>query len=183
MLKKIQTWIDQITTAAASVLLLIMFVVLIVNVVLRLIPSVGGAKWASELSQFLNVWAMLIGSAGIAVRCTNLRVEAVDNLMCKIPAGEKISRVLIDLFLIAFYIILAVSGKTLAEKSVVRSIATMPKYSMALVYSIFPIAGVLCALSALVHLLVTLTDKDGASGAENAEGGIAQADDGKEAAE
>ena len=181
MLKKIQTWIDNITTAVASILLLIMFVVLIVNVVLRLIPSVGGAKWASELSQFLNVWAMLIGSAGIAVRCTNLRVEAVDSLMNRIPAGEKISKVLIDLFLIAFYVILAISGKTLAEKSVVRAIATMPKFSMSLVYAIFPIAGVLCVLSAVVHLLITLTDKGPGENNQNAQGGIAQLEDEKEA--
>ncbi len=179
MLKKIQTWIDNISTAVASLLMLIMFVVLIVNVVLRLIPSVGGAKWASELSQFLNVWAMLIGSAGIAVRCTNLRVEAADNLLHRIPAGEKVSKILIDVFLIVFYVILAISGKTLVEKSAVRAIATMPKYSMALVYSIFPIAGVLCVLSALVHLLVTLTDKTPDSTADR--GGIAELDDEKEA--
>ena len=76
MLKKVQTWIDKITTGVASILIGIMFLVIILNVIMRAIPSVGGFRWAMEFSQYANVWAMLIGAAGIAgaaARCLFLR--------------------------------------------------------------------------------------------------------------
>ena len=49
MLKKIQTWIDNITTGVAAVMIAVMFVVIIANVILRAIPAVGGFKWYMEL--------------------------------------------------------------------------------------------------------------------------------------
>lgn len=35
----------------------------------------------------------------------------------------------------------------------------MPSFKMGQVYAIFPIAGVLCVIASVVHLLVTLTEK------------------------
>ena len=66
--KFIQTWMDHITTAVAAVLIAVMFCVIIANVVLRAIPAVGGFRWYMEFSQYANVWAMLIGAAGIVVQ-------------------------------------------------------------------------------------------------------------------
>jgi TRAP-type C4-dicarboxylate transport system permease small subunit len=160
MLKKIQTWIDNITTAVASILLLVMFLVLIANVVLRLIPSVGGFRWYMEFSQYANVWAMLIAAAGIAVQCTNLRVEAVDTIMKKIPGGARLSKVIIDVALILFYAAVFVSGKTFAKKSMIIKISTMPAFKMGQVYQIFPWAAALCIVAGLVHLLITLLEKE-----------------------
>ena len=71
--KFVQTWMDNLTTAVAAVLIAVMFLVIIANVVLRAIPAVGGFRWYMEFSQYANVWAMLIGAAGIAVQGTNLR--------------------------------------------------------------------------------------------------------------
>ena len=158
MLKKIQTWIDNITTGVAAVMIAVMFVVIIANVILRAIPAVGGFKWYMEFSQYANVWAMLIGAAGIAVQGTNLRVEAVDSIAKRIPYGEKIAKILVDISLIAFYAILTASGRVISQKAI-QAVSTMPKFRMGQVYSIFPVAGVLCIIAAVVHLLVTLTEK------------------------
>jgi TRAP-type C4-dicarboxylate transport system permease small subunit len=158
MLKKIQTWIDNITTGVAAVMIAVMFVVIIANVILRAIPAVGGFKWYMEFSQYANVWAMLIGAAGIAVQGTNLRVEAVDSITKKIPYGEKIAKILVDISLIAFYGILTASGRVISQKAI-QAVSTMPQFRMGQVYSIFPVAGVLCIVAAVVHLLVTLTEK------------------------
>lgn len=166
MLKKIQTWIDRITTMLASVLLAVMFVVLVANVVLRLIPAVGGFKWYMEFSQYANVWAMLIGAAGVAVMGTNLRVEAVDSIAAKIPHGQKIAKVIVDLFLIVFYCILAYSGGELSRKAI-QKVSTMPQFTMGQVYIIFPVAGIISAIAAAVHLLVTLTEKPAPPATEN----------------
>lgn len=158
MLKKIQKWMDTITTAVAAVLLAAMFIVLITNVVLRLIPHIGGFSWYMEFSQYANVWAMLIGAAGIAVSGTNLRVEIIDVLNHKYSWGTKVTKSIVDIFLIIFYVIMTASGRVLASKAV-QAVSTMPQFKMGQVYVIFPIAGVLCVIGAVIHLLVTLTEK------------------------
>jgi len=158
MLKKIQTWIDNITTAVGAILLAAMFFVVITNVVLRLIPSVGGFKWYMEFSQYANVWAMLIGAAGIAVQGTNLRVEIIDSFTKNHVWSQKLAKVIVDVSLIAFYGVMFASGRILAQRAV-QAVSTMPQFKMGHVYSIFPIAGVICIIAAVVHLLVTLTEK------------------------
>ena len=135
-----------------------MFVIIILNVIMRAIPSVGGLRWAMELSQYLNVWAMLIAAAGIAVQGTNLRVEAVDSLAKKIPYGEKISKIIVDVALIIYYVILFRSGSIISKKAV-QTLGTMPQFKLGQVYAIFPVASVLCIISAVVHMLVTITEK------------------------
>ena len=159
VLTVIQTWMDRITTGVAAVLIGVMFLVIIANVILRAIPAVGGFRWYMEFSQYANVWAMLIGAAGIAVQGTNLRVEAVDTIAKKIPGGEKISRILIDAAMMVFYWMVYRSGKLYAAKAMAIKISTMPKYRMGQVYKIFPAAAVLCIIAAIVHLIVTLTEK------------------------
>jgi len=158
MLKKIQTWIDNITTAVASVLIFVMFIVLVINVILRLIPSIGGFRWYMEFSQYANVWAMLIGAAGVAVQGTNLRVEVIDTLNRKFSWGSKVTKTIVDIALIAFYGVMTYSGYLLSGRAV-QAVSTMPKFTMGQVYAIFPIAGVLCIIATIVHLLVTLTEK------------------------
>ena len=156
--KFIQTWIDHITTAVAAVLIAVMFCVIIANVVLRAVPAVGGFRWYMEFSQYANVWAMLIGAAGIVVQGTNLRVEAVDVIARKIPYGEKIAKILVDVAAMVFYWMVYRSGKLYAAKAMAIKISTMPKYRMGQVYKIFPAAAVLCIFAAVVHLIVTLTE-------------------------
>lgn len=158
ILKCVQTWIDNITTGVAAVLIGVMFVVIIANVVLRAIPAVGGFRWYMEFSQYANVWAMLIGAAGIAVQGTNLRVEAVDTVARKIPHGEKIAKIIVDVSLILFYIMVYRSGRVFAAKSMIIKVSTMPQYKMGQVYQIFPYAAALCIVAAAVHLLVTLLE-------------------------
>ena len=160
VLKVIQTWIDRITTGVAAVLIGVMFLVIIANVILRGIPAVGGFRWYMEFSQYANVWAMLIGAAGIAVQGTNLRVEAVDTVARKIPCGEKIAKAIVDVSLILFYIMVYRSGRVFSAKSMIIKVSTMPQYKMGQVYQIFPYAAILCIVAAAVHLLVTLLEPE-----------------------
>ena len=155
----LQKWIDSISTAIGAILIAVMFCVIIANVILRAVPAVGGFRWYMEFSQYANVWAMMIGAAGIAVQCTNLRVEAVDAIAGKIPGGRKIAKVIIDIALIVFYWMVYKGGKLYAAKGMLIKISTMPKFKMGQVYQIFPIAAILCIIAGVVHLLVTLTEE------------------------
>ena len=158
MLKKIQKWIDLGATFIASLLIAAMFFVLVINVILRAIPAVGGFKWYMEFSQYANVWALLIGAAGIAAQGTNLRVELIDSLMGRFMWGSKLTKIIVDVSLILFYSIMTASGSLLSQKAV-QAVSTMPQFKMGQVYAVFPVAGVLCIIAALVHLLVTVTEK------------------------
>ena len=156
MLTKIQKTMDTVTTAIGAVLLAVMFLVIMANVVLRLIPNIGGFSWYMEFSQYANVWALLIGAAGIAAAGTNLRVEVIDSLLERFPWGLKVTNVIMDVALI--YVILTWSGYELATRAR-QAVSTMPQFTMGQVYMIFPVAGVLCIIGAVIHLLVTVTEK------------------------
>ena len=80
--------------------------------------------------------------------------------MKKIPGGAKLSKVIIDVTLILFYAAVFVSGKTFAKKSMIIKISTMPAFKMGQVYQIFPWAAALCIVAGLVHLLITLLEKE-----------------------
>ena len=122
-MKKLQTTLDKITTLISAILCAAMMVILFANVVLRLIPGIGGFKWYMESSQYLNVWSMLIVCIGINAMGTNLR-----------------------------------GGYQLCTRAK-QAVSTMPQFTMGQVYTIFPIAGVLCILSAVLNLIVELTAK------------------------
>jgi len=159
MLRKIQKGIDKILTVIASILLAVMFFVLVANVVLRLIPAVGGFSWYMEFSQYANVWAMMFGAAGIAIMGTNLRVEVIDSFLHKFSWGKKATSLIVDIFELIFYFIVTYSGFILSTKAR-QAVSTMPKFSMGQVYMIFPIAGALCIFAVIIHMLVVLTGQD-----------------------
>ena len=151
-MKKLQTTLDKITTLISAILCAAMMVILFANVVLRLIPGIGGFKWYMESSQYLNVWSMLITCIGINAMGTNLRVEVVDSILGKTPLGKKI------VVIILFYVMVTYGGYQLCTRAK-QAVSTMPQFTMGQVYTIFPIAGVLCILSAVLNLIVELTAK------------------------
>ncbi len=160
MIQKVQKRVDETMTIIAAVLIGVMFLVIIANVILRLIPAVGGFSWYMEFSQYANVWAMMLGAAGVACMGTNLRVEVIDSLLKKKTWGYKVTRVIVDVFELVFYILVTYSGFLLSTKAK-QKVSTMPRFSMGQVYMIFPIAGVLCVAAVLIHLAAVLTDKEG----------------------
>ncbi len=159
MLLKVQKGVDETMTVISAILIAVMFIVIIANVVLRLIPAVGGFSWYMEFSQYANVWAELIGAAGIACAGTNLRVEVIDAVVKKWKYGYRVTRIIVDVAELVFYTAMTYSGFLLATKAK-QKVSTMPSFTMGQVYWIFPVAGVLCILAVLIHLAVTLTSEN-----------------------
>ena len=157
-MKKLQRTMDKITTLISSILCAAMMIILFANVVLRLIPSVGGFKWYMESSQYLNVWSMLIACVGINAMGTNLRVEVVDSIFGRTALGKKLVVLICDVFIILFYVLVTYSGWQLCTRAK-QAVSTMPQFTMGQVYTIFPIAGVICIIGAVVNLIVELTEK------------------------
>lgn len=157
-MKKLQTVLDRVTTLISAILCAAMMVILFANVVLRLIPGIGGFKWYMESSQYLNVWSMLIACAGITAMGTNLHVELVDSIVAKNAVLKKIHKVFTSLMIAVFYAMVAYSGYQLASRAK-QAVSTMPQFTMGQVYLIFPIACAVCALSALIDMIVAITEK------------------------
>ena len=157
-MKKLQNALDKGSTVVAAVMCAAMMIILFANVVLRLIPAVGGFKWYMEGSQYLNVWSMMIVGICITVKGTHLHVELVDAVAAKNPILKKIHKVVTSAFIFLFYVMVTYSGWQLSTKAK-QAVSTMPQFRMGQVYVIFVIAGVLCALSALVDLIVCITEK------------------------
>lgn len=101
---------------------------------------------------------MLIACIGINAMGTNLRVEVVDSILGKTPLGKKIVVIIRDVFIILFYVMVTYGGYQLCTRAK-QAVSTMPQFTMGQVYTIFPIAGVLCILSAVLNLIVELTAK------------------------
>lgn len=158
-MKKLQSALDRGSTLVAAVMCAAMMIILFANVVLRLIPNVGGFSWYMESSQYLNVWSMLIACVGITAKGTNLHVEMVDVVVSKVPALKKLHKVVTSAFIFLFYVMITYSGYQLSTRAK-QAVSTMPQFKMGQVYVIFVIAGAVCALSALVDLIVVLTEKE-----------------------
>ena len=158
-MKKLQNALDKGSTLIAAVMCAAMMVILFANVVLRLIPNIGGFEWYMESSQYLNVWSMLIVGICITAKGTHLHVELVDAVAGKNPTLKKLHKVITSAFIFLFYVMVTYSGYQLSTRAK-QAVSTMPQFKMGQVYVIFVIAGALCALSALVDLIVTLTEKE-----------------------
>lgn len=157
-MKKLQTALDKSSTFIAALMCAAMMVILLANVILRKVPGVGGFSWYMEGSQYLNVWSMLLVGICITVKGTHLHVELVDSMFGRTPTLKKIHKVITSFFIFLFYVIVTYSGYELTTRAK-QAVSTMPQFKMGQVYSIFIFAGALCALSALVDLIVAVTEK------------------------
>lgn len=160
-MKKILNTIDQITTFISGSMCAVMMIILIINIILRYIPGIGGFSWYMEGSQYMNVWSMLIVGIGISATRTHLKVALIDDMAMKAgPVFFKIQQGFVALAIIVFYLAVTYSGYLYASKSN-QLISTMPIFKMSLIYWMFPITGILCAASAAMDYIVFLTDKGG----------------------
>ena len=102
---------------------------------------------------------MLIAGVGITARRTHLHVELVDSIVAKNPKFRKIHNAIVSLFMILFYAMVTYSGWQLASRAK-QAVSTMPQFTMGQVYRIFPIAGAITVLAAIVDLIVQITEKE-----------------------
>jgi len=156
---KTKKLIDKVVVIISSVLIAAMMIILVCNVILRYVPGVGGFRWYMESSQYLNVWAMLIIGIEISIQATHLHVEIVDSLVEKHPLGKKIVKIFTSLFITGFYLVAAYSGYILSTKAK-QAVSTMPKFTMGQVYTLIPIACLICALATLFNMVYCLGGYD-----------------------
>ncbi|MHB8127595.1 MAG: TRAP transporter small permease, partial [Mobilitalea sp.] len=135
-MKKLQDRIDKAAVSISTILLAIMMIILVVNIILRYTPGVGGVKWYMESTQYLNIWSMFVVGISICVKKDHLNVNLLESLAKGI--GKKIVKCLVAFFTVLFYIGLAYATYLLASKTR-QEISTMPMFKMSFVYWLIPI--------------------------------------------
>lgn len=155
MMLKVQKWMDRISTIISALMCAAMMIILFVNVVLRLIPNIGGFRWYMEGSQYLNVWSMLIVCIAITCKGEHLRVNIMEDLCKKNDKLHIIQKTLVNFLIMLFYALVTWSGYVLSTKAR-QKVSTMPQFTMGQVYRMIPIACAICTVSAAVDLIVDL---------------------------
>ncbi|PKM49969.1 MAG: C4-dicarboxylate ABC transporter permease [Firmicutes bacterium HGW-Firmicutes-7] len=164
-MKKLQGWIDKASVSISVILLAIMMLILVLNIILRYTPGVGGVKWYMESTQYLNVWSMFVVGISICARKDHLNVNLLQGLVKGI--GQNILKCLVAFFTVLFYIGLAYATFILASKSG-QDISTMPMFKMSMIYWFIPIVTILSAASTIIALAIDLTDKNQVEGGDKA---------------
>ena len=152
-MKKLQIWIDKISSVISAGMIGAMMFILVFNIIMRLIPKIGGVSWYMESSQYLNVWAMVIIGIQITATGGHLRVEVIDALVKNSPMGQKAVKVIGEVFIILFYIVAAYDSFLLATRAK-QAVSTMPQFTMGQVYAMMPVAYGLAAAAGIVDLIV-----------------------------
>lgn len=156
-MRKLQAVIDKAATVIAAVMCGGMMTILVVNIIMRYMPGMGGFSWYMESSQYLNVWSMLIAGVAITVRTEHLKVNLAEDLAK--GSWKKIVKVLVAVFNVLFYMGMAYGACLLATKAK-QSISTMPQFKMAHVYWMIPVTALLSAASVIIGLIVDLQNGD-----------------------
>ena len=147
-MQKVLETIDRVSTFVGIIIFVPWMVVLIVNIVMRQFSS--GISWYSEVSQYLNIWVVLIALIGTCATDDNLRIDAIEESL-KGPA-KRMLKLIIALFTIVFLVILGYSFFLLASRSR-QAISTITSLKMAYVYWPLPFLCFLSAISCLLHAI------------------------------
>ena len=102
--------------------------------------------WAEEAVRFSMVWAVLLGSAVVARDRAHIRIDVVENMLP--PHIRRRLDIVLDLLMIAFCLILIVTGLQFAGRSMMQSSPSLD-FPMWAVYGAMPLGGALQVLFVL----------------------------------
>jgi TRAP-type C4-dicarboxylate transport system permease small subunit len=149
--------IDKVNCALIALMMLGMFVVVMLNVIVRIVAS-KSLPWSSELAPYLMVWASFLGSVVACKRKMHVAIDVLINALHGIP--QKI------VYGIMYFLILFALG-ILTYAGWTQTVAQMQQYSITMHFSIgyiyvsMPISGVLMIYYTVLHMLEFYFDKGG----------------------
>ena len=157
MKKKILTFLDNIENYICMLILVVMFVIILEQVILRFVfrdPN----SWSEEMARYLHI-ALIYFGAGFATRMDqHIRIDAVLNIYL-----EKIRpyvKLVGDVLFVIFAIVIAVIGFQLAAS--VHSLgqtSTALKIPMSLVYLLCPIGYSLIAIRQIQLFIIAIKNR------------------------
>ncbi len=102
--------------------------------------------WAEELVRFSLVWSVLLGSALVARDRAHIRIDIFENLLP--PSWRRGLNLVLDLLMILFCVILAVTGLQFVGRSLMQTSPSL-NVPMWTVYAAVPVGAALQAVFVL----------------------------------
>lgn len=159
---------DVVNTVAeyfCAIALGIMSVVVFAQVIFRL--TAGSLPWSEELARYLMIYMVYVGTSIGVKRGTHIAVEVI---MDRCPATvQKIVEILVDLMMIAAFVILCYYGMKIVTLTMVQKSPAM-QIKMGYVYLSMVVGGALMLLHCVNNLVNTITGYK----PEQLEGGCAE---------
>ena len=133
-----------------ALVLLIMFLLVMVTVVFRNILQIP-SSWSQELSEYIFVFIVFIGSAAVMKDEGHI---GIDTVLMQLPPGvQRIIRIIGRLFIIPFlYVLIAGSFPNIAA-TWHNYLPTVPWFRIGAIYLIVLISGIIMAFYLLVNLV------------------------------
>lgn len=146
---------DVVNTVAeyfCAIALGIMSVVVFAQVIFRL--TAGSLPWSEELARYLMIYMVYVGTSIGVKRGTHIAVEVIMD-RCP-PTVQKIVEILVDLMMIAAFVILCYYGMKIVTLTMVQKSPAM-QIKMGYVYLSMVVGGALMLLHCINNLVNTIT--------------------------
>lgn len=149
--------LNRVENLIVSILLSLVLILVLIQVFSRFITG-NSVTWAGELSRFVAVWLIFIGSAIALRRNLHIQVENLYNVV-----SPKISLVMLlfrNIIIVAFLFLISLGSLDMLE---IVSIQTSPGLgiNMSFVYSVLPVAIILMIVILLFQTITRFRKKRG----------------------
>ena len=152
-----------ILQAYSAALLLVMLGAVLVGVFYRYIVD-QALSWYDEFAGYILVWLTMYGSVVGLARGKHICFET---LVEKLPrGGQRVVEAFDALCVLAFSLVLLVSGWVLVREMAEETAISLPGVKMAWIYSVMPISGALMVLIGVVKLIMLFTGRHDPGGAQ-----------------
>jgi TRAP-type C4-dicarboxylate transport system permease small subunit len=138
--------VEALIIAGLSIMVALTFV----SAMIRFVPGYGGIFWAEEVTRYISIWVVFLGS-GLGVRYgIHLSVDIVTNMVAR-PLARVMTLVSL-LFMVAFEVVLVWYGTVLAISNHAQQSASLGM-PMSLPYAAIPV-GSFIMLCETIRLIV-----------------------------
>ena len=149
--------LDRLLVVVSAVLLLVSVMILMANVASRYLLYLS-LPWSAELARYTMVWSALLAAAVLVHRRQHLGVDLLGSRLAGRP--KRLVELFVSVGSMAFFLIVAVSGAILVQRTAGQVASSIEWLPMPAVYAIMPVSAVLMWLGEFANLLKTFCGED-----------------------
>ena len=151
-LNKVSDVVNTVAEYFCAIALGVMSIVVFIQVVFRL--TAGSLPWSEELARYLMIYMVYVGTSIGVKRCSHIAVEVIMD-RCP-PTVQKVVELLVDLLMIAAFVILCVYGMKIVDITMMQKSPAM-QIKMGYVYMSMVLGGALMLLHCVNNMINTIT--------------------------
>ena len=157
-LKNLNDKLAAVIKVTSIIFYIVMLITASLQIVMRFVFK-SPLAWTDEVSKYTFVWGTMLGCAYLVRTQGHSSVQALENLFKKNPSARKFQKLIIDIFCLIFYLIVAIGGISYTSCGL-TSVTPALGFPVYIIYAIMPITGFMMTLFQLEHLFNDLTEKE-----------------------